>query len=277
MLRRLDKNFRNFFRGFGYPRFKGRNRYNSFTYSQSGFEILRLDGKLKLSKIGQIRIILHREIEGRIKTCTIKRDIDRWYAVFSVETDKKVKPATIKTSVGIDVGLTTLLTLSNGKQIEPPKYLRQSEDKLSHEQKRLSKKKSGSKNRDKQRLNVARIHRKIRDQRKDFAHKTSRWLVDTYDQIVFEDLRIQNMMQNHHLARSISDAGWYQLQNFTAYKAEWAGKYVEFCIANGTSQECHVCGNIEHLTLADRIFHCSRCGNIEDRDVNASINIRQIV
>ena len=120
---------------------------------------------------------------------------------------------------------------------------------------------------------MARVHRKIKNQRKDFAHKTSRMLVNTYDLIAFENLNIRGMVHNHHLAKSISDAGWYQLQNFTAYKAEDTGKLVEFCIANGTSQECNICGNIEHLTLADRVFHCSRCGNIEDRDVNASINV----
>jgi len=114
---------------------------------------------------------------------------------------------------------------------------------------------------------------KIKNQRKDFAHKTSKMLVNTYDLIAFENLNIRGMVHNHHLAKSICDAGWYQLQKLTAYKAEDAGKLVEFCIANGTSQECHICGNVENLTLADRKFRCSRCGNIEDRDINASINI----
>ncbi len=95
----------------------------------------------------------------------------------------------------------------------------------------------------------------------------------SYDLIAFENLNIRGMVHNHHLAKSICDAGWYQLQKLTAYKAEDAGKLAEFCIANGTSQECHVCGNVEHLTLADRVFRCSRCGNIKDRDVNASINV----
>ncbi len=171
ILRRLDKNFKNFYRNSGYPRFKGRNRYNSFTYPQMGFELR--DGKIKLSKIGSIRIILHREIEGRIKTCTIKKDIDQWYAIFTTEIGKTVEPVEVKNAIGIDVGLTSLLTFSTGEQIAPPEFLRKSEKKL----------------------------------------------------------------------------------------------------ANGTSRECHVCGNVEHLTLADRVFRCSRCGNIEDRDVNASINV----
>lgn len=275
VLRRLDKTFKNFYRGFGYPRFKGRDRYDSFTYPQKGFEFK--DGKLNLSKIGSVRIFQHREFEGNIKTCTIKKDIDQWYAIFTVEIDREIKKVPIKTKIGIDVGLKTLLTLSNGEQIEPPKFLRMSEDNLAWEQRLLSRKKLGSKNRNKQRIKVARVHRKIKNQRKDFAHKTSRMLVNRFDLIAFENLNIRGMVQNHHLAKSISDAGWYQLQNFTAHKAADAGGLVEFCIAKGTSQECCICGNVEHLTLADRVFRCSKCGNVKDRDRNAAINIENRV
>ncbi|MFZ3166932.1 MAG: transposase [Candidatus Methanoperedens sp.] len=191
-LRRVDKSFRNFFYGFGYPRFQGRNRYNSFSYPQSGFELK--DGKLKLSKIGTIRTILHREIEGKIKTCTIKKDVDQWYVAFSCEIEKPIVSVEVKTRTGIDVGLTSLLTLSNGEKIEPPEFLRKSEHKLKKKQKRLSRKKLGSKKRNMQRIIVEKVNRKIRFQRKDFAHKTSRVLVDTYDHIRFEDLQIKNMM-----------------------------------------------------------------------------------
>ena len=271
VLKRLDRSFKNFFNGFGYPRFQGRNRYNTFTYPQSGFEIR--DGKIKLSRIGHVRIFQHREIEGKIKTCTIKKDVDQWYAIFTTEIDRHIKKVPVESMIGIDVGLSSLLILSNGDKIEPPEYLRKSEKKLAKEQIRLSRKKKGSKNRNKQRIRVARVHKKIRNQRKDFAHKTSRELVNNYDLIAFENLNIKGMVQNHHLAKSISDAGWSQLQTFTAYKAEDAGKQCEFVVANGTSQECYICGNVEHLTLANRVFRCSRCGNIEDRDVNASFNI----
>ncbi len=270
-LRRLDKTFKNFYRGFGYPRFKGRNRYDTFTYPQKGFDIE--DGKLNLSKIGSIRMFQHREIEGKIKTCTIKKDVDKWYVIFIAEIDREIVKVPVVTKIGIDVGLKSLLTLSNGEQIEPPKFLRLSDEKLVWGQRKLSRKKLGSKNRNKQRIKVARVHRRIKNQRKDFAHKTSRMLVNRFDLIGFENLNIRGMVQNHHLAKSISDAGWGQLQNFTAYKAEDAGKLAEFCIAKGTSQECNVCGNVEHLTLADRVFRCSRCGNTKDRDWNAAINI----
>ncbi|MDO8727707.1 MAG: transposase, partial [Candidatus Methanoperedens sp.] len=261
-IKRVDKSFKNFFNGFGYPRFRGRNRYNSFTYPQSGFELQ--EGKLYLSKIGSFKIILHREIEGKIKTCTIRKDIDQWYVSFSCEIEKPIIPVEIKTRTGIDVGLISLITLSNGEHIEPPKFLRESEDKLTHEQKRLSRKMKGSGKRNKQQIIVGKVHRKIRNQRKDFAHKTSRMLVDNYDLIKFEDLRIKNMVQNHHLAKSISDAGWYQLMNFTEYKAAYAGKFVDFVNPAGTSQTC-ICGYPVPKDLSVRIHRCPSCGLVMGR------------
>jgi putative transposase len=259
----------NYFAGSGYPRFKGRNRYNSFTYPQSGFELK--DGILTLSKIGTFKVIQHREIEGKIKTCTIKRDIGQWYVSFSCEIEDPI-PVEVKTKTGIDVGLIDLITLSNGEQIKPPKFLRESEDKLTHEQRRLAKKKKGSHNRKKQVIVVAKVHRKISNQRKDFNHKISRNLVDTYDSIKFEDLQIKNMVKNHCLAKSISDAGWYQLMQFTKYKAEYAGKVVEFVNPAGTSQTC-LCGYSIPKTLSVRIHSCPSCGLVMGRDQVSAIII----
>ena len=270
VLKRVDRSFKNFFNGFGYPRFQGRERYNSFTYPQKGFE---LDEKLNLSKIGNIKTIQHRDIEGTIKTCTIKKDIDQWYVSFSCEINKPILPVEIKTEIGIDVGLSSLITTSNGKQIEPPEFLRESEEKLTHEQKRLSRKKKRSQNRNHQRIIVAKTHRRIRNQRKDFAHKTSRKLVETFDHIVFEDLQIRNMLQNHHLAKSISDAGWSQLISLTKSKAECAGKVVELVNARNTSQNCSGCGNSVPKDLSIRVHSCPFCGLELDRDHNAAINI----
>jgi putative transposase len=262
-LKRLDRSFKNFFKGFGYPRFQGKNRYNTFTYPQSGFELE--NGKLRLSKIGNLKIVLHREIEGRIKICTIKKDTDQWYAIFTVEIERKIEKVLMKTKIGIDIGLTSLLTLSSGEQIEPPNFLRASEKKLVRKQIELSRKKLGSKNRRKQRIRVAKVHRAIRNQRKDFAHKTSRWLINKYDHIVFEDLQIKKMMVNHHLAKSISDAGWYQLISLTKSKAEYAGKVVELVNPKGTSQIC-ICGCPVPKTLSVRIHNCPSCGLVLGRD-----------
>lgn len=275
VLKRVNKSIENFFGGFGFPRFKGKNRYDSFTYPQSGFEVQIEDGKegkLSLSKIGTMRIILHRDIEGRIKTCTIKKDVDQWYAIFTVEIKKVIEKIPVKTKIGVDVGLINLLALSNGEMVEPPKFLRQSEKKLAKEQRKL-RKKLRSNNRKKQKKAVARVHRKIRNQRKDFNHKTARTLVRRFDLVGFENLHIKNMMQNHHLAKSIADAGWYQLQILTASKAEEAGKQVKLCIANGTTTNCRICGHIQKMTLRNRVFCCSACGHIEDRDTHSSKNI----
>lgn len=278
VLRRVDKAFKNFFRKVrngekaGYPRFKGYWRYDSFTYPQSGFKFE--NKKLRLSKIGTINIKLHRTINGEIKTCTIRRDVNRWYACFSVELpDAPVGTIKIRRAVGIDVGLNSLITLSMGEKITPPKFLHKSEKKLAWAQRKLSMKNKGSKNRLKQRLKVACLHRKIRDQRNDFNHKLSRILVDNFDLIAFEDLSIKNMLKNHYLAKSISDASWYQLQHFTAYKAAGASKLVKFAEPSGTSQECSNCGVIVRKSLTVRVHHCSNCGLEIDRDVNSAINI----
>jgi putative transposase len=263
VLKRVEKSMQNFFRGSGYPRFQGRNRYNSFTYPQSGFKIK--GEKITLSKIGDIKIVLHREIEGKIKTCTIKRDIDQWYVSFSCEIDIPIEPVEIKTITGIDMGLKSLVTFSNGEQINPPKYLRASEKRLAREQIHLSKKKKGSQNRNQQQIKVAKVHRRIRFQRKDFNHKLSINLVNKYDHVVFEKLQIQNMVQNPHLAKSILDASWSQLINLTIYKAEYAGKIVELVNPNGTSQTC-LCGQSVPKDLSVRVHNCPSCGLILDRD-----------
>ena len=278
VLRRLDKAFRNFFRRVkngdekaGYPRFQGKNRYDSFTYPQSGFKILE-DGKLHLSKIGAIRIFQHRELEGTAKTCTIKRDGDQWYASFSVELPDP-EPKETKTSIGVDVGITTLATLSDGTEIENPKTMDKYDSKLRKTHKDLSRKKKGSSNRNKQKVVLAGIYRKVRNARKDYLHKVSRMLADNYDRIVFEDLQIKNMVKNHHLARSIHDASWSTLISLTTYKAEYAGGVVWMVNPRRTSQECCVCGNIQPMPLSQRTYRCPVCGNVKGRDENAAINI----
>ena len=281
VLRRVDTAFQNFFRRVkngeakvGYPRFQGRNRYDSFTYPDpygTGYKIE--DGKLHLSKIGAIRIFQHREIEGKVKTCTIKRDGDQWYASFSVELPDP-EPKEIKTSVGVDVGITTLATLSDGTEIENIKALDKYDSKLRKAQRHLSRKKKGSNNRNKQRIRLAKIHRKIGNIRKDHLHKTSRILADTYDRIIFEDLQIKNMVKNHHLARSIHDVSWSMLINFTTYKAEEAGGAVELVDPKNTSKQCSVCGGIQSMPLSQRTYRCPDCGAVMGRDHNAAINIK---
>jgi len=282
-LRRLDKTFNNFFRRIkkgkdaGYPRFKGKYRYDSFTYPQSGFALEKKKKKLCLSKIGSITIKLHCPIpsEGVIKTCTIKRHVDHWYACFSVDLPDPdpQRQKGIQKAIGVDAGLKSLLTLNNGQTIANPRWFRNSEKKVAKEQRRQARKQKGSNNRHKQNRKVAQLHRKIHNQRKDFHHKLSRKLVDSYDLIVYEKLTITNMVKNHHLAKSISDAGWGQLMCFTEYKAEEAGTLVEYVSAYNTTQLCSRCGKLVPKTLATRIHSCPYCGLVLARDHNSAISI----
>lgn len=209
-----------------------------------------------------------------MKTCTIRRDVDRWYACFPVEIPVTVMETKHpKNPIGIDVGLKSLITLSNGEKIEPPKYLRKMQKRLRREQRRLSRKRKGSNNRDKQRIKVARVHRKVRLQRTDFNHKLSHTLVNRFDLIAFERLSIRNMIRNHHLAKSIADASWYQLQSFTSYKAADAGKSVRFPESRDTTTECSKCGFPVQKSLSERMHICPNCGLTKDRDWNSAVNI----
>jgi len=211
-----------------------------------------------------------------IKTCTITRDVDHWYACFTVVLPDPApgsQKKAIQKAIGVDVGLKSLLTCNNGDTIENPRWLRHSEKKLAKEQRRKDRKQKGSRNRHKQNRKVARVHRKIRNQRKDFHHKLSRKLVESYDLIVYEKLTIANMVKNHHLAKSISEAGWGQLMCFTEYKAEEAGTLVEYVSAYNTTQLCSRCGKLVPKTLATRIHCCPYCGLDLARDHNSAITI----
>ncbi|MDA2936150.1 transposase [Patescibacteria group bacterium AH-259-L05] len=287
--RRLDKAFQNFFRRVvenkngktqkpGYPRFKGKNRYDSLVYPQSGFAVK--GNKLTLSKIGPVTIILHREMKGTIKTLTIRRtNTNKWYACFSVEIDQelpdKPKIENIKQEhmIGIDVGLNNFVTTSQENKVDNPRYLRESEEKLVQIQRKHSKKKLTSKNRNKSRLKVAQLHERIYNQRTDFLHKVSRSLVNTFQFIAFEKLNIKGMIRNKYLAKSITDVSWGTFLHMLTYKAEEAGVYVIGVNPQNTSQMCSGCGKAVPKSLAIRIHQCSECGLTIDRDVNAARNI----
>jgi len=273
VLRRLDKTFQKLFKEkTGYPRFKSRDRYRSIIYPQSGFQILD-NGKLKLSKIGAIRMFYHRPVQGGIKTLAVKKDlVGDWFATFVTELPDVPKKEP-KTAIGIDVGIEKLATVSTGEIIEHPHLLKKSEGNLKKLQRRLSKKKKGSKHRKNARIKVAKAHRKIERQRDDFLHKVSNELVRKADLIAFEDLRINNMVKNHHLASSIADSSWGKLFQYTTFKAENAGKFVELVDPKGTTQSCSGCGVSVKKSLSVRIHRCPNCGLTIDRDVNAALNI----
>jgi putative transposase len=277
-LMRTDKAFQAFFRRVkvgqkaGYPRFKSIKRYDSFTYPQKGFTLE--DNKLTLSKIGSVRLRLSRPVEGKIKTCTIKRGVDGWYVIFTIEENQcPYFPKTDK-SVGVDVGIERFATLSTGEAIANPQYLRQAEKALKTAQRRVSRRKKGSNRRRKAVQLLAKKHLKITRQRQDFFHKLSLRLVKEFDEIVFEDLNIAGMMKNHHLAKSISDAAWGIFISIHEGKAASAGRRVVKVPAQFTSQDCSACGARVRKSLAVREHRCIACGLVLHRDHNAAINIK---
>ncbi len=277
VLKRLDKTFNAFFRRVkagekpGFPRFRSRSRYNSFTFPQSGFAIE--SGKLKLSKIGKVKIKLHRPMAGKIKTLTITRTATgKWFAGFPVECVAEPMPM-ILTTTGVDLGLKEFAVLSNGEAIPNPKFFRRDEKRLVKAQKKLSAAKKGSSERRKQRKVVAQVHERITNKRREFAHQESRKLVNRFAVIVFEKLNIKGMLKNHCLAKSIADAAWRQLVQFTTYKAESAGRCVVQVNPRYTSQACSGCGELVGKDLRVRIHDCKGCGLVLDRDHNAALNI----
>ena len=301
--RRLDKAYDNFFRrvrekkhgkkaSAGFPRFKSSDRYNSITYTQSGFRILD-NGHVWLSRIGELRVFMHRSVTGDIRTISIKRDsVGDWFITItsdngmgsehdSWEDQGNEQPHAnspgFTNPVGMDLGLRALITTSDGDQIDPPSFLRKSEKKLKKAQRNLSRKQKGSGKRRKAKTRVAKVHRKIGRQRDDFSHKLSRNLVENHDLIALEDLNIAGMVKNRHLAKSIGDASWNRIVQYIMYKAESAGAVVVLADPMNTSRRCSKCGSIrKDLKLSDRIYHCDACKHTMDRDMNAAINIRNM-
>jgi len=259
----------------GFPRFKSIDRMKSLLYPQSGF---KLEKRLKVTPFGAISIKQHREIEGQIKTLTLKRESsDKWFAVFCVEQERNEPRQNNGEKVGIDLGLTNLAVLSNGEIIKNPKILNKYGDKLAMIQKGLSRKKKGSKNRKKAKHKVAVLHEKIANARNDFLHKTSRKLVDSYSLIALEELASQEMSKRMpkklHLGKYITDAGWNMFANMISYKAEEASCQVVFVDPKNTTQECSNCGTLVKKELDERIHECPECGLTIDRDLNAAKNI----
>ena len=269
-LKRLDKTFAAFFgrvnRGekAGFPRFKSQNRYDSFTFpSASGG--YRLDGNdLFLSKIGKVKIRLSRAMVGKVKTLTIKREVSGWFAIFTVETEKEILPKTGK-SIGIDAGIESFMTLSDGTQIENFKYFEASQKQLRVAGRKVSRRKKSSNQRRKAVLRLRKIHAQIKNQRNDFAHKVSTNLVKEYDLIAIENLNILGMSKGI-LAKEIHDVAWNSFYQKLKYKAENAGKSVVEVNPNGTSQTC-ICGARVEKTLAQRQHICLKCGHSEHRDI----------
>jgi putative transposase len=281
---RVHKAFSNFFRRVkdksckekGFPRFK--SRVNSITFPQSGFKILS-DKRLKLSKVGNVPIILHRVPKGKIKTLTIKQNkAGQWFATFACELpDKSTHISTdMSTHIGIDVGLESYAVFSNGEVIANPRHILKAEKRLKLLQRRLSRKKKGSANRRKARFRLSKQHIRVANQRTDFLHKLSHSIAKSYSLIAVENLNVKSMLTNHWMAKSINDASWSNFIRCLEYKAVTSGSKLVKVNPRNTSKTCSKCGTITEMPLSKREFLCPKCGFACHRDLNASINILKV-
>jgi putative transposase len=282
VLTRLDRAFQAFFRHIrdgrtpGYPRFQGANRYCSFTYKQFGNGATLDNGFLVLSKIGRLAIRWSRSLEGTPKTVTISREADGWYACFSC-ADIPVHPLhATGQETGIDLGLEAFATLADGTRIFHPGWYRKAERRLKKAQRRVSRRKQGSTRRRKAVHLLAKAHQKVKRQRADFHHKVALRLVLTNDTVYHEDLQTANLLKNHHLAKSIQDAGWSAFLRILAFKAAYAGKRVVAVPPAYTSQACSGCGIVVSKGLSVRWHSCPDCGTSLQRDHNAAKNIERL-
>jgi putative transposase len=280
VLRRVDKTFNAFFDRIkngqtpGYPRFRPVSRYDSITFPSYGDGCKLLDnGKLRLQGVGAVKVKLHRPIEGEIKTVTVKREAAKWYAVFSVECEAKPLPVSAGV-VGMDVGLSAFATLSDGTEIENPRYYREAQAKLRRAQRKVARCKRGSNNRKKAVRELQRAHAHVRNQREDFAHKVSRTLIVLFGLIVIEQLNIKGLAAGM-LAKSVNDAGWSSFIAKLVYKAEEAGRVLLKVDPRGTSQRC-ICGAPNPKMLSQRWHQCDDCGLSVARDHASALEILRL-
>ena len=254
----------------GFPRFKSFDRMKSLSYPQSGFS---LGKKLKVTPFGEMDIVQHRDIIGTIKTLVIKKDASgKWFACITVDEPEVVKASNGKPRVGIDLGLKTLATISDGKTIKNPRHIKKHAKKLAKLQRNASRKKKGSNNRWKANKLAAVEYEHLKNARKDFLHKETRKLVNSYSFIALEDLSSQEMAEQR-FGKSINDAGWGMFASMMRNKAESAGCEVVFVNPKDTTKTCNCCGSKQDMPLEIRTYVCHSCGHTEDRDLNAAKNI----
>ena len=283
VLRRVDRTFKAFFRRIkagekaGYPRFKSRDRFDSYTFPAWGDGChITSAGRLKIQGVGIVKVKVHRPIGGEIKTLTLKREAGKWYACFSIVSET-VPGNPPPEAIGIDVGLSSFAALSTGELVENPRNLKVGLAKLRRVQRKVARCKKGSNGRRKAVRLLQKAHVHIRNQRSDFQHKLSRTLINQYGLIAVEDFNIKALSKSM-LARSVGDAAWGSFLAKLAYKAEEAGALLVRVNPNGTSQVCSQCGCLPDVpkTLADRVHFCPHCGLTLDRDVNAARNILRL-
>lgn len=276
VLQRIDTAYKNFFeKRAGYPKFKDKFHYSSFTYPQANSKTnFGKAGHIYLSKIGHVKLNAHQNFcPEKVKTINVKFQNGKWFVNLTTELDQIGQTVTFEKCVGIDMGIKSLAVTSEGKVYENPKWLQKSQKKLSRLQRQLSKKTKGSSNRNKAKRRLVNLHEKVSNQRKDYLHKVSLEIVQSYDLICIEELQTSKMMKNHRLAQSIANASWNKFSLYLDYKSKCHGKKLVKVNPKGTSQNCSSCGNIVPKNLSVRTHKCPTCGLEIDRDYNAAINI----
>jgi len=278
-LRNLDNAYTQFFKGGGFPKFKNKYSKQSIQFPQQVWVDFEKN-IIKIPKLKNVTCIYDRKFEGDIKTVTLSKTTTGKYFV-SILVDNhsdmpKKKPVKEETTVGIDLGIKTFATLSDGTEYANLKLLRKGKKNLRRQQRSLARKQKGSKRREKQRLVVAKVHEKIRNQRTDYLHKISTEIVKNNDTICMEDLNISGMMKNEKLSLAIAELGWYTFKTFISYKCDWYGKnLITIGRFDASSKICSNCGNIfKELKLSDRFWTCEKCKTEHDRDKNAAQNIK---
>jgi len=277
-IRNLDVAYTNFFRGAGFPKFKNKYTKQSFQLPQGVF--LSDDKKqIFIPKLKFTDIDLHKEFKGEVKTVTVSKTTTNKYYISILVDDKKPIPEKrqikLESTVGIDLGIKDFAITSDGKKFKNHDFFKSAMNELRIQQRSLARKQKGSNHYIKQKMKVSLLHEHIKNQREDYLHKISKYLVYNYDTICIENLGVSNMMKNHKLSRVIGDMGWHKFKSMLEYKCEWYGKNLSVIGRfDPSSKTCSSCGSInKELTLNDREWTC-KCGTKHDRDINAAINIR---
>jgi putative transposase len=282
---RILKAYQNFFRRIkekkdgkmqkvGFPRFKSKDRYKSISYPQYNGSFSIEKNRLRVSRIGTMKVEMHRKVDGKIKTLAIKKEAGKYYAIFTAVRESKPHRVPNARPVGIDLGLSSFIAMSDGTKMQKPKFMNEGKKRLARWQRIVAKRHKGSKRRERAKMKLQKEWEYITNLSNDYLHKLSAKLVGSgYTSFVIEKLNIRNMVKNHRLAGSIYNASWNKFVQLLSYKAESAGLEVIRVAARNTSRTCSNCGNIQEMLLSERMYSCSRCGLRIDRDINASINI----